>query len=111
MSNKPIPTPSNSAEAVLIQQAMADLSQRLSVSKGQISLLEYKNVIWPNAGLGCPHPDMAYKQVQQDGYRILLQYGNRTFAYHGGGNRGPFLCEKPRSGGDIKLSPPGFGNA
>ncbi|KAA3664085.1 MAG: hypothetical protein DWQ04_07540 [Chloroflexi bacterium] len=105
-----LPIPSNSAESALIQQAMSDLSHRLSVSKDQLSLVEFKNVVWPNAGLGCPHPDMAYKQVQQDGYRILLQYGNRTFAYHGGGKRGPFLCENPGAGRKMKSPPPGFGN-
>ncbi len=104
-----VPIPSTSAEAALIRQAVSDLSQRLSVSEDQLSLVEYKNVVWPDAGLGCPQPGMAYKQVQRDGYRILLQYGKRTFAYHGGGNRGPFLCENSVVGGETLL-PPGFGN-
>ena len=104
----PEPLPSSPGEADLVQQAITDLSQRLSVSESMITLMKYENVVWPDAGLGCPHPDMAYTQVQRDGYRILLQYGKRTFAYHGGGNRGPFLCENKAAGNESVAPSPGF---
>lgn len=32
----------------------------------------------------------------QEGVLILLQLGDRTYAYHGGGSRLPELCDAPR---------------
>lgn len=78
----------------LVQQAVTDLAQRESVAAAAISLLSYEEVTWPDASLGCPRPGMRYKQVPQDGVRILLQLAGKTYAYHGGGGRSPFLCRQ-----------------
>ena len=109
MPTKPTaPIPSNPGEAKLVQQAIADLAQRLSVSVDTITLAKYENVIWPDAGLGCPEPGMVYRQVQRDGYQITLQIGKRTFSYHGDGNRGPFLCKNKPTGSETIAPTPGF---
>jgi hypothetical protein len=75
-------------------QAIDDLAGRLALPVARIEFVELKPMLWPDSGLGCPRPGMVYPQVQQDGYLIRLRAGKHEFAYHGGGRRGPFLCEK-----------------
>jgi hypothetical protein len=88
-----LPTPSDVGLQGMIAMAKEDLAQRLSVQVDQISLVEVNEVVWPNAGLGCPQPGMKYKQVPQDGLLIRLQVDDRMYNYHSGGSREPFLCE------------------
>jgi hypothetical protein len=95
-----------------IRLAQADLAQRLSIPVEQIEVLEAKSVVWPDASLGCPLPDMRYKQVPQDGSLIRLAVEGRVYEYHSGGGRDPFLCEPaPQSSKDpvpkLDLTPPG----
>ncbi len=78
----------------LVTQAKEDLASRLDVPIDQIELVEFKLMVWPDSSLGCPQPDMAYLQVQQDGSLIRLSVEGRLYDYHAGGNRAPFLCEK-----------------
>lgn len=78
----------------LVTQAKEDLANRLDVPLDQIELVEFKLMVWPDSSLGCPQPDMAYLQVQQDGSLIRLSVEGRLYDYHTGGNRAPFLCEK-----------------
>ena len=79
----------------LVQAAVSDLADRLSVDPSAIEVVSVEEVTWPNPSLGCPVPGMRYRQIPVDGYRILLRADGKTFAYHGGGSRGPFLCEHP----------------
>ena len=76
----------------LVRQAISDLARRESIPSGSIELVSYEEVVWPDASLGCPHPDMSYIQVPQDGARIVLRFDNRERIYHSGGGRPPFLC-------------------
>jgi len=87
------PAPSSSMEC-LIEKAKEDLAQRLSIENTQISLVEAREVVWPDASLGCPQPGMKYKQVPEDGALIILQVEEKIYEYHTGGSRGLFLCEK-----------------
>jgi hypothetical protein len=75
--------------------AVADLASRLGIGEGDVTVIVAEMVVWPDGALGCPQPGMAYTQVRVDGYRILLGAKAAQFAYHGGGNRGPLLCENP----------------
>ncbi len=77
----------------LIQQAVADLSQRLSIAPESIQVLEARSVTWPDGSLGCPQPGMQYIQVLVDGAYILLHAEGKDYPYHSGGSRAPFLCE------------------
>ena len=86
-------TPSPGMET-LIESAKHDLAQRLSIEMTQISLVEAKAVVWPDASLGCPQPGMKYKQVPEDGALIILQAQGTEYEYHNGGSRGLFLCEQ-----------------
>jgi len=77
----------------LVDQVKEDLAQRLSIPTTQISLVEAREVVWPDASLGCPQPGMKYKQVPEDGALIIVQVGETIYEYHNGGSRGLFLCE------------------
>jgi hypothetical protein len=75
--------------------AKEDLAERLEVGVETIEVLEAELVVWPDASMGCPDPEMMYIQVPQDGSRIRLQVEEAVFEYHTGGDRPPFLCEEP----------------
>ncbi len=102
---KSAPAPQSPGLEKLVAQAKEDLANRLTISPQQIALLETEEVVWPDASLGCPQPDMVYKQVPQDGVIIKLGFENQIYHYHSGGNRTPFLCvPKPR----VNKTPPLF---
>ena len=90
----------------LVEQARQDLARRLDVVAAEVELVTFESVVWPDASLGCPQPGMAYAQVLRDGYRIQLRAAGKSYSYHGGGSRGPFLCENPTAPSDA----PGFGD-
>lgn len=79
----------------LVQQAVADLAERLGVPVDEVEMVEAEAVIWPDGSLGCPQPGMMYTQVLQDGMRIVLRVEGEEYHYHSGGSREPFLCEDP----------------
>ncbi len=75
-----------------VQQATADLAQRLDVDPGAIKIVRVEEVTWPNGGVGCPQPGMAYTQALVPGQFIQLEVDGVTYNYHSGGQRAPFLC-------------------
>ncbi|HSD83513.1 MAG TPA: hypothetical protein VLG46_06630, partial [Anaerolineae bacterium] len=77
----------------LVDKAIADLAQRLSIDRKTIVVVNAQSVVWPDRSMGCPQPGMLYPQVLAEGFRIELHAGNRAYAYHGGQGRDPFLCE------------------
>jgi hypothetical protein len=79
----------------LIEMAREDLAERLSTMADEIEVLEAKGIVWPDASLGCPVPEMSYKQVPMDGALIRLQAEGKVYEYHSGGGHDPFLCEQP----------------
>jgi hypothetical protein len=96
-SPMPQPLPQNPGEAELVRLAMKDLAGRLNTSQESIQFVHFEAVVWPDGSLGCPQPGLEYLQVQSEGYRIQLRFGNDLYEYHGGGNRPPFLCETESS--------------
>lgn len=93
MNETPVQTPYDAYVTNCLEQAKMDLSRRLSIPRSQIEVAAVTAVTWPDGSLGCPQPGMIYPQVQVDGMRILLRAGGRTYDYHSGGSRPPFLCE------------------
>jgi hypothetical protein len=79
----------------LIAKAKDDLAQRLSIPISDISLVEAKEVTWPDGSLGCPQPGMLYTQVLTPGYLIKLKYDIRDYEYHAGKAGSPTYCENP----------------
>lgn len=87
----------DAASQLLVDAARADLARRLDIPADQVAATGFERVVWPDAGMGCPKPGIAYAQVQRDGYRIRLEANGRHYWYHGGGRRAPFLCDNPRN--------------
>jgi hypothetical protein len=81
------------ALAQAVEAAKADLARRRSIAIAAISVVDVREVSWPDPGLGCPRPGVAYKQVPVDGLLIRLKAEGRIFEYHSGGAKPPFLCE------------------
>lgn len=80
-----------------VELAVADLSQRLGIPASEIDVAVAERVVWPDASIGCPEPDMMYAQVLQDGVRIVLEAAGERYHYHGGGAQELFLCESPQA--------------
>jgi len=87
------PTPSNQLR--LIEEAKADLAQRLSVSASEVILVSSRSVVWSNGSLGCPEPGMAYAEVLTPGYLVVLKAGEREYEYHSGRAGRIVYCADP----------------
>jgi hypothetical protein len=95
-----------------IEYAQQDLANKLGIDTWwDLGVLEARSVVWPDGGLGCPTPGMAYIQVLVDGAYIRLWANDKEYAYHSGGSRAPFLCEHPSRipPADVPAPPPGGG--
>jgi len=93
------PEPEAPAQKALVNQAREDLARRLSLAPGDVSLVKFKEVVWPDRGFGCPGPGVAHPQVPQDGVLIVLQAAGRRYSYHSGAGGSPFLCSNPDAAG------------
>lgn len=88
--NPSLPTMQN-----LVDKAKEDLIQRFSISASQISLVEARDVVWPNSSLGCPEKGMVYAEVLTPGYLVVLESSGNTFEYHAGFGGDIIYCENP----------------
>jgi hypothetical protein len=91
------PEPVDPAQKALVAQAREDLARRLSIEPDAVGLVKLKQVVWPDRSLGCPRPGMMYPQILQDGVLIVLRAAGRSYDYHGGAGRAPFLCSNPKA--------------
>lgn len=92
-----VPTPANPGLPTLIENAKADLAQRLSISTTQINLVEAAEVEWSDSSLGCPQPGMDYLQVITPGYLILLETDGQSYEYHSNRDMYFVYCDNPTS--------------
>jgi hypothetical protein len=90
---QPTPPPYSSGLEGLIEKAKEDLAQRLSISISQIDLVEAKEVVWPDASIGCPQPGMMYAQVQTMGFLVQLEAAEQVYSYHTDMDNTIILCE------------------
>ena len=93
----------------VVRQAIDDLAERESMPADDIEVLSVEAVTWPDTSMGCPHPDMRYRQIPQDGLRLTLRAKGTQYIYHSGGHRPPFLCsfKSARAGVDPGNPRPG----
>ncbi len=105
--------PANMLGLPQVEQAKVDLAGRLSVAPSAITVVTVEAITWPNGGLGCPQPGMAYADVLVDGLFVQLEYAGQMYNYHSGGSEPPFLCEQPQGGAkttpgvpELGLTPP-----
>jgi hypothetical protein len=84
----------NAAQAqTIIENARQDLAKRLSLAATDIQLVSAVPVIWPDASLGCPQPDMIYAQMQTPGYLIKLNAADKLYEYHTDKGENMVECE------------------
>ena len=94
----PIPSIPNSPNLQnLIEKAREDLAKRLSISLDLVTIVDARDVTWPNSSMGCPQPGMVYADVLTPGYLIILHATDQDFEYHAGKNAEIFYCETPTS--------------
>lgn len=75
-----------------VEQAKADLANRLGIDRAQVTLVSSTEVTWPDGSLGCPKPGMHYTQALVPGARIVLEANGTRYNYHSGDRQAPFLC-------------------
>lgn len=78
-----------------VELATNQLASALGVETTEVSTVSAVLVVWPDASLGCPEPDQQYAAALTDGAVIELEAGGAVYRFHAGGERGPFLCERP----------------
>jgi hypothetical protein len=78
----------------IIGIAVADLAEVLAIDAATVAVVLVEEVVWSDASLGCPQPDMAYPQVLTDGLRIVLEADGVLYDYRSGGTSDPVLCEQ-----------------
>ncbi len=88
----------------LVEQVLADLSRRASVGTDELTVLSVEAVDWPDACLGCPAVGGGCATVITPGYRILVEYGGRTYDYHTDQER-VILCQEDSMGGLPEAQP------
>jgi hypothetical protein len=89
------PITPDAAAQKMVDLAKAHLAQRLSISAGQITLIEVRPVVWRDASLGCPKPAVDYMRVETPGFRIVLEAGGKTYNRHTDESRRVVLCATP----------------
>jgi hypothetical protein len=109
MDATPSPEPFDAAYQPLVDFVTQDLATRLGITTADVEVLDAQAVVWPDGGLGCPTPGMAYIQVQVEGALVRLRVNQQVYEYHSGGRRQPFLCEQPVAPSETPLPPPGRG--
>ncbi len=67
---------------VALEEALADLAERLKVDKSAIRVESIEKRMWSDASLGCPQPGMMYAQVITPGFLIRLNAQGRVYTYH-----------------------------
>lgn len=87
-------TPPNESAERMVTLVKQHLAQRLSIAIDRIVLLSAKPVVWRDAGLGCPKPNIDYVRVETPGYNILLEASGKTYRYHTDETKRFVQCDK-----------------
>ena len=82
--------------AATIAPVVVDAAGRAGVTPDQVKVVSAESMTFPDGGLGCPEPGMAYTQMVVDGFKIVVEANGTTFDYRGTAN-GFRLCSKTPS--------------
>ena len=93
VSRAPLPVTVEPGLEGLVDQAKADLAQRLGVNEEEILVRSIEAVEWSDSSLGCPQPGMMYMQVITPGFRVMLQAQGQAYEYHTDQGRNAVLCD------------------
>lgn len=81
----PAATPSAADDPValsLVGIARRQIAARLDIAEQRVRLVEVAPVVWTDSALNCPLPDQVVTPVEVDGYRIVLEAGEREYLFH-----------------------------
>ena len=70
--------------AAMVNTATLELATTLGVTPDDVEVVTVYDVMWADASLGCPEPDMMYAQVLTPGYRVELAVDGERYVYHTG---------------------------
>ena len=84
----------------LVELAIVDLAQRLGVEISAIMLVSNKEVVWPDATLGCPKPGMDFTPINIPGHILTLQAEGKRYVYHTDELTRVILCPAEGEGPD-----------
>jgi hypothetical protein len=87
----------------LLDEILADASERLAVDVAEIVVVRAQSVTWPDGSLGCPEPGVAYTQALVPGYWVVVA-DEQQLDYRVGRQGSFLLCENPTT-----AVPPGAG--
>jgi hypothetical protein len=90
------PGPSGSFDlpGSIIDPVVAEAARLAGVPVDQVTVTSGEAVTFPDGGLGCPVPGMAYTQVQVEGFKIVVEAGGASYDFRGTGPDKFRLCEK-----------------
>jgi len=66
----------------LIEIAVNDLADRISIEPDQIELINITEATWQNTSLDCPQQGGIYEQVINQEYSIILKGNDEFYEYH-----------------------------
>lgn len=66
----------------LVGIARRQIAAELDIPQARVELVEVEAVTWTNSALNCPLPDQAVEAMEVEGYRILLEAGDREYLFH-----------------------------
>ena len=69
--------------AATLDPVVAEIASLAGMPTDQVVVVSAEPVTFPDGGLGCPEPGMAYPQVLVDGYKIVATAGRETYDYRG----------------------------
>ena len=71
--------------ASIIDPVVDEIARVAGATPAEVVVVSGDAVTFPDGGLGCPEPGMAYTQVQVDGYKIVAVANGTTYDYRGTG--------------------------
>lgn len=80
-----------------VASAVADLSTKTGIDKGDITVVEARTVTWGSGATGCPEEGMNYTQSVVPGVLMLLEADGQVYRYHGREGSPAFHCPDDRA--------------
>jgi hypothetical protein len=78
----------------LVQRALADLAERLTIPEEDIQITRLETAIWTSIDLGCGAEDLpGFANLEIDGFRFVLRVGDAQYEYHADTRSSVRLCE------------------
>lgn len=71
----------------LVRMAQQLVATQLDLPMRRVQLVSVNVVIWQDSSLGCPRANQTYMPLELPGYRIVVQTGDTSYAFHSDAER------------------------